>query len=282
MGLLYEKTVKFDSKAGKLAHSGYLSRADAIAESNKVYKYLEERCKELKRKLSYDLSYNGFPNDLIVTEAFGGHGCLIIHPADDDFTIKLLKGCGSGDRDYGFLLEKKDKYTLFDAEHPAKKVVVLPGTNLLCRMSKNVMKGLNKPDVYYKPHPITTEFYIREIEVAVGKDKVINKLASGAEVVANADEVWVSRSTELGLYAKLDGKKVHTYRVEYQNKGSYFGLYDQIERIEEVLSTPRSGVIFPSDDYKEQIDEYLAYYEEMVKGYKPKAKARKKNKKKRK
>ena len=36
--LLYEKTVKFDSKAGKLAHSGFLSRSDAITESNKIYK----------------------------------------------------------------------------------------------------------------------------------------------------------------------------------------------------------------------------------------------------
>ena len=282
--LLYEKTVKFDSKAGKLAHSGFLSRSDAITESNKIYKYLEKRCAELRRKLSYDLSYNGFPRDLIVTEAFGGHGCFVIHPADDDFTIKLLKGCGKGERDFDFLSVKKDKYSLFDAEHPAKKVVILPGTNLLCRMSPNVIKGMNKPGVYFKPHPITTEFYIREIESFVGRDKLIHKLASGAKVLENADEVWVSRSTELGLYAKLDGKKVHTYKINYQNKGSYFGLYDQIDRLEEVLSTARSGVIFPTDDYEAQIDEYLAYYEESLAGYKPKAKPRvnQKNKRKRK
>lgn len=280
MGLLYEKTVKFDSKAGKLAHSGFLSRSDAIAESNKIYKYLADRCEELKRKLSYDLSYDGFPQDLIVTEAFGGHGCLIIHPADDGFTKKLLTNTGGGDRDLSFLSTKKDKYALFDAEHPAKKVVILPGTNLLCRMSMNVIKGMNKPDVYFKPHPITTEFYIREVEVAVGKDKVINKLASGATIIDNATELWVSRSTELGLYAKLDGKTVHTYRIEYKNKGSYYGLYEQLDRIEEVLSTARSGVIFPTDDYEAQIDEYLAYYEESLKSYTPPKRRNKKNKKK--
>jgi len=279
MGLLYEKTVKFDSKAGKLAHSGFLSRSDAIAESNKMYKYLEQRCKELKRKLSYDLSYDGFPQDLIVTEAFGGHGCLIIHPADDGFTNKLLTNTGKGERDLDFLQTKKDKYSLFDAEHPATKVVILPGTNLLCRMSMNVIKGMNKPDVYFKPHPITTEFYIREVEVAVGRDKVINKLASGANIVDNATELWVSRSTELGLYAKLAGKTVHTYRIEYKNKGSYYGLYDQIHRIEDVLSTARSGVIFPTDDYEAQIDEFLAYYEDEVINYKPKAKKRNNKKK---
>lgn len=279
MGLLYEKTVKFDSKAGKLAHSGYLSRSDAIAESNKIYKYLEKRCRELGRKLSYDLSYNGFPNDLIVTEAFGGHGCIIVHPADDDFTIKLLSETGAGDRDFSSLQEKKDKYALFDGEYDVKKVVVLPGTNLLCRMSPNVIKGMNKPDVYFKPHPITTEFYVREIESFVGRDKVLNKLASGAAITDNAEEIWVSRSTELGLYAKLDGKTVHTYKVNYQNKGSYFGLYDQIDRLEEVLSTAKSGVIFPTDDYEAQIDEFLAYYTEKVASYKHKPKQRKKNKK---
>lgn len=282
MGLLYEKTVSFDSKAGKLAHSGYLSRASAIADSNKVFEYLDQRCKELRRKLSYDLSYNGFPQDLIVTEAFGGHGCLIVHPADDDFTIKLLRGCGKAERDFQFLRVKKDKYTLFDAEHPAKKIVVLPGTNLLCLMSKNVIKGMNKPGVYFKPHPITTEFYIREIEMSVGKEKVINKLASGANIVDNADEVWVSLSTELGLYAKLDGKLVHTYKINYRNKGSYFGLYDSIDRLEEVLSTPKSGVIFPTDDYREQIDTYLAYYEESLKSYTPKSPRSKKKRNKKK
>lgn len=282
MGLLYEKTVTFDSKAGKLAHSGFLSRASAIEDSNKVFTYLQERCKELRRKLSYDLSYNGFPMDLIVTESFGGHGCLIIHPADDDFTIKLLRECGSGERDISFLQEKKDKYALFDAEHPAKKVVILPGTNLLCLMSKNIIKGMNKPDVYFKPHPITTEFYIREVEMMVGKDKVLNKLASGAKVMENADELWVSQSTELGLYAKLDGKTVHTYKINYRNKGSYFGLYNQIDRIAEVLSTAKSGVIFPTGDYKEQIDEFLEYYETMLSGYKVPArkKSGKKTKKK--
>jgi hypothetical protein len=282
MGLLYEKTVTFDSKSGKLAHSGYLSRASAIDDSNKVFEYLNKRCKELKRKLSYDLSYNGFPQDLIVTESFGGHGCLIVHPADDNFTMQLLRECGTGERDFQFLREKKDKYSLFDSEHPATKVVILPGTNLLCLMSKNVIKGMNKPGVYFKPHPITTEFYIREIEMSVGKDKVINKLASGAKIVDNADEVWVSQSTELGLYAKLDGKLVHTYKINYRNKGSYFGLYDQIERLGEVLSTAKSGVIFPTDDYEQQVDEFLEYYEESIKGYTPKTPGNSKKRKKKK
>lgn len=282
MGLLYEKTVTFDSKAGKLAHSGYLSRAAAISESNKVYDYLQQRCKETNRKLSYDLSYNGFPNDLIVTEAFGGHGCLIIHPADDGYTEHLLRTSGRGNRDLSFLLEKKDKYALFDSEHPTKKLVILPGTNLLSLMSQNVIKGMNKPDVYFKPHPITTEFYIREIETMVGKDKVINKLASGAQLVANADEIWVSQSTELGLYAHLAGKTVHTYKIKYRNKGSYFGLYGQMHRLEEVLSTPNSGVIFPTDDYKEQIDAYLEHYEQGLSGYTSKSRKKRNNKKKRK
>lgn len=266
MGNLYEKTVTFDSNAGKLAHSGYLSRSDAIKESNKMFHYLQKRCGELGRKLSYDLSYNGFPGELIVTEAFGGHGCLIIHPADDKFTINLLKGCGKGERDLDFLSVKKDKYALFDADYDVDEVVVLPGTNLLSLMSLNVIKKLNKPNVFYKPHPITTEFYIREIQGAVGKDKVLSKLASGAAIIDRAKVVHVSKSTELGLYARLDGKEVKTFPIKYRNKGSYFGLYEVIDKLPEVLSTPRCGVIFPTDDYEAQIDEYLAYFEERLRG----------------
>lgn len=262
--LLFDKTVKFDSKSGKLAHSGYLSRSDAIEHSNRAYQYLKKRCEELGIKLSYDLSYNGFPNELIITEAFGGHGCLIIHPADDKFTDKLLRKCGKGDRDYQFLKENKDKYALFKANYGAKQVVILPGTNLLGQIAKSTLEKLTKRGAVFKPHPITTEFYLREIAKVVGKDNLLSKYASGAEVMEQADHVHVSCSTELGLYAKLHGKRVSTFPIQYRNRGSYYGLYQEIHRLEELLSTPRSGVIFNTDDYEEQIDEYLDYWKQSL------------------
>lgn len=278
--MLYDKTVTFDSNAGKLAHSGYLTRSDAIKESNKIYAYLQKRCREEGIKLSYDLSYDGFPRELIVTESFGGHGCLIIHPASDDFTIKLLKSCGKGERDWNFLTEKKDKYELFNMDLQVDTLVVLPGTNLLSLISPNTLKGMNKKGVYFKPHPITTEYYIRELEIMLGKDKILPKLASGAQLTKDARCIRVSRSTELGLYARLDGKEVKPYKINYRNKGSYFGLYEVIDRLPDVLSTARSGVIFPTDDYEAQIDEFLEYYRESLSNYS--GKSRRRNKKKRK
>ena len=44
--MLYTKTVAFDSKAGKLAHSGYLSRSEKIQESNVIVDRLMELCAE--------------------------------------------------------------------------------------------------------------------------------------------------------------------------------------------------------------------------------------------
>jgi len=269
------KTGTFDSKSSKLTHSGYLSRASAIDGSNVVYAYIRQRCKELNIKLSYDLSYNGFPGDLVITEAFGGHGGVVLHPADFKFSQALVNASGSGDRDTTFLLKKKDKYALFELPANPDKLVILPGTNMLGDISDKTLLSLAKKGCMFKPHPITTEYFIRKISVLVGLDRVYNKMASGALLVERCNELHVTRSTELGLYARLSGKSVKVYKTETSRRGSYHYLYNATNPIGNVLSTPKSGVIFQGDDYKDQVDEFLAFYREQLAVYATKQKKKK-------
>ena len=165
-----------------------------------------------------------------------------------------------GDRDWGFLLEEADKYTLFDGKHDVERVVILPGTNLLTKVDFKDLKALVDGKTKFKPHPITTNWFIRELEIAVGKENLYSRYDSGAKIMASSSAVVVTRSTELGLYARLQGKTVTTFKIDNHGKGSYFGLYEGIERLPQLMGTPQAGVIFNTPDWEAQLIEYLDYH----------------------
>ena len=260
---------KFWLAANKLMHSGKWSRNKAIAGSNRVAEYISKRCAEEGILASYDMSYGGAPHELMYTEIFGASGCIMIKPMDVRFWGQMLNKVESDVNPMRLktLLEAGDKYNICNYPYSpskVKEVLFLPGSNLLKCLPKKLIKDLVFRGVYIKPHPITTSHDYQMMMIDFG-DKYLNLQESGWDLMKAANKVYCTGSTELGLYAALHDKLVIPLRYidKEQHKEVYWGFYEHINKLKQLISTPLSGIIFNDDTYKEQVDAYLNFYKEM-------------------
>ena len=273
--MLITENNKFWSASNKLLHSGYYSRSKNIKESDKVAMYIAKKAEELKIKAEYDMEYGGSPMNLIYTECFGATGSIMIHPASFDLWSIMTEKVIGTEIDAGRIkrfIESGDKYNSVNRhdfpEGTFKKVVILPGSNLLSYLNKEKIALLVQQGAFVKPHPITQRVDIFNMEQMFG-NKLLPKLESGWSVIKAAEEVYCTLSTELGLYASLQGKKVHLIRyADSMRVGTYFALYKYLPNLKNLLSTPKSGIITLDDDYEQQVDAYFEFYLDCYSEYK--------------
>jgi hypothetical protein len=250
----------YASEANKVAHSGYLTRAGKIRESNRIAELLVAGAAKRKIKIQYDIAYDGHPHELSFTECFGGMGGVYIRPADSNLSRQMLASPFRATRDINFLLNAEDKYAQLPIHCPVDHVIFLPGTNLLDRYKAEVFRPYYREGVKVKPHPITSEYFRFLLLREFGSD-VLPLKGSAQSILKQVKEVTVTQHTEMGLYALLQGKKVNVIPAMKGLLPVYRYFYETGERLKEVLSSHLSGLFFMNDNIEEQIEEWFDYYQ---------------------
>lgn len=262
----------------RLMKSGTLCREEKdIHMSSK----LEDICKKEKIKIEYDLSMPDSPEILTYTEIFGKTGSLYVKPGEYKSAYDLIKKAyenGVPDlrvRDI-ILSVSSDKYNLWDPLKKYTKVVFPAGSNILKESNdwalivRAMVEG-----AYIKPHPLTKMDDIEFFKTFFPEHRIIPKRVAGYKVLKNAEVIYTSGTSELGLYAILMDKRVYAISIPGESipKGGYHEVFDFImtlppkERLGgicRVLSCPEySGIFIKGVHTEKDVVEFIINYKEL-------------------
>ncbi|WP_163226442.1 hypothetical protein [Campylobacter fetus] len=221
--------------------------------------------------------------ELSYTEIF--KNAIYLTPQNTELAYKMaflakISYLGDLEKDKQNLLNKiafKDKYKSAElCGNKISSVCFLSGSNTLKRtISINeLIKWVHYDEnMLIKPHPLTDEKDLNELGVLLGKNRVLKPEISAFDLLKNANRVYSTSSSEIGLYAALMGKEV----VDITNfinadETAYAPLYrfinypynKDLSALISVLSSPLSGVFFHNDDSLEtKLKEYFKALNEL-------------------
>jgi hypothetical protein len=174
-----------------------------------------------------------------------------------------------------FVINKPiDKYKSNPCNKDIDKLVVLPGSNILKEIvSRDKLLGYAEDeDIFVKLHPLTTIEDISEIKTIFNDSNVLAPETSLYSVYEGLKEVYTTPSSEICMYAALDGKKLHNICTENRDSSSVKG-YDFLteklfystnpkQLLERIIFSSMSCVISKYDiRAKEKIHNFLTYIE---------------------
>jgi hypothetical protein len=163
-----------------------------------------------------------------------------------------------------------DKYELAETSNPhAKKIVFLPGSNLMNAVDKEILDRMmfNDESVYLKLHPITSDDMIRQLGIKYGYHRILSPKESGMSYLKQADEIFTTSNSEVGIYAAALGKLFcDITSFECMAELTYWtiirlfipGKFEHNKLvINKVLSSKGSGWLMPwMNDTEERVKEY--------------------------
>lgn len=258
-----------------------------------VLKPVEEYLREVAPlPASYDVGrpQPWYFSEFCYTEFCGG---LLVLPQTDELAVRVLheslQGQSKANDPVPFILDRiesagtGDKYQLDHPGIPAKRVVMLPGSNLLTELvSRELLTRAmaEDPGLIIKPHPLTHAADLRFLRMEFGANRIMSEKASGWEALKNAEEVFTVPCSEMGAYAVLLGKQTHNIANYLTERGcSYFPvMWDVLGKPKEEAYTKlhakfnamSSGIIFAEDpDFKEHIDSYFSLAMTVRERFKP-------------
>lgn len=165
-----------------------------------------------------------------------------------------------------------DKYKLTDStSNPqAKKIVFLPGSNLMNAIDKEILDRMmfNNDDVYLKLHPITGDDMVRQLGIKYGYHKLLSPKESGLAYLMQGEEIFTTSNSEMGIYAAALGKWfADITSFECMAELTYWTIIrlftpGKIEHnkevVNKVLSSKGSGWLMPwMDNIEERVKEYF-------------------------
>lgn len=167
---------------------------------------------------------------------------------------------------------------------PEMNLVVLPGSNKIkehvCLNKLRHIKKRHGSHVLFKPHPITTHAVIGELKDMFGEHQVLDRDLDMYYYMQHAQKVYTTHLSESALYGVVLGKEIEPIDVMHmQHRGSFYAINqylfdnqgeDGIKWVNRVFSSHKSGIINPAvdDDWREKLDDYLAYIMETRNYYK--------------
>ena len=152
----------------------------------------------------------------------------------------------------------KDKWDLGKQDKSAlnKKVFFPPGVNMrwLINTDYVLRKFAEDKSWMLKPHPVTTDEDVKQAKIAFGITRLFDRKKSGMSLFYTADEIGYTTTSEFGLLALMNNKKMTNFsKFDYEPHGSYYSFYKTIrirenelpgkEVINRILSCPWSGVV---------------------------------------
>ncbi|WP_162166700.1 hypothetical protein [Campylobacter fetus] len=227
--------------------------------------------------------------ELSYTEIF--KNAIYLTPQNTELAYKMaflakISYLGDLEKDKQNLLNKiafKDKYKSAElCGNKISSVCFLSGSNALKRtisISELIKWVHYDENMLIKPHPLTDEKDLNELGVLLGKNRVLKPEISAFDLLKNANRIYSTSSSELGLYAALMGKEV----VDITNfvnadETAYAPLYrfinypynKDLSALISVLSSHLSGVFFYDDEnLEEKLKEYFKALNELKNINKP-------------
>jgi len=251
---------------------GHIKRKKEIPFLN----FIENECKKRGIELLFDLNDMESKRDaLIYTEFFGGMGGVMLRPQNFVRQMKIYtqahKDPEKRTTDFSKLVAAAgDKYELEAQGETRKKIVLLPGSNMLgTHTDKGLIEAAVNQGAFLKPHPITDKRVLGLIN-EFWPGKVYNSETSGFYLYSNAQEIWTTRYSEFSLFATLEEKKINFIDDDLVDKrGSYKGLNLFLEinncrnkkALNNVLNSNKSGIFFKEHNSEADIIEFLDFFE---------------------
>tara|TARA_B100001094_G_C18182366_1_gene801682 strand:- start:79 stop:975 length:897 start_codon:yes stop_codon:yes gene_type:complete len=267
--------------------SGNIRRSDENNQLNKIHHLLPKKGNH-GTNLEYDIWYD-FNNEpkirgYVYTDLMTKF--VYLKPASSLYCVKLLRECikekitEEGEKIFEDISQNnKDKYKLRDTSEKHPYVIFLPGTNILNEITDDVKieKAIKSDGAKLKPHPLTSPFIMSFLRARYGKNSLINKNASGHELLNKTEVVGFCSNSEMGLIGMAQGKRIklfdkhkiiaktytHIYEVLFQDG------YPVINDLKRLLSADYSGLIYHSTkNPKKRINNFFKYFKK-IKHVKP-------------
>lgn len=207
--------------------------------------------------------------------------CFLMYPLQYEMSYRqVMKAVGVGvERDFCGYFEDKvlkgvaNKYKdRKPAEGHVKTLVVMPGNNKIVdtlSLEKVVWILDNYPKVGLKPHPLTDNEILRQLEQKIGKANVLPMDSDLYGYMINCDTVFSTHLSESAAYGVALGKSVYPcdkYNTRLQQSFSHINgpmFLEQNPRswINRTFSDYRSGVLNPAleKNWEEKMKRYLDF-----------------------
>ncbi|WP_068646267.1 hypothetical protein [Thiomicrospira sp. XS5] len=264
-----------DNQAFRKAVGGGLTKQTHINGLEALEKQIVEAS---PLNIGYDLSRPQKPyfDEFGYTEILGTY--IYVYPLSTDVACRLVDQVpDSGDP--AAVLSKSaqsDKYTDMASVTGQKSVVFLPGSNLIwSQTSKEMLYRTMHEDraAVIKPHPLTDAKDIRKLKLAFGITRLLEAKQSGFNALLDAHRVYVTPTTELGIYATLMLKDVHTVGQFFkEHSGTYYPLYrlrNQPLKLAKAFEMPERTGLFHKDTSPEKIHQFFEYALSVREFYRP-------------
>lgn len=272
-----------DSHLVQLTKTGSLSRVKENKVSEKLAKYVIKKCEKRNLKISYDVTYGGFPEEIRYSEFFAGFGGIQLGACDGKMVRRMYNRPFNDEAiiDHADMLDLRenvlhDKYIVhsYDAPLP-ESIVIMPGSNILEDVvDKEQLNAAVLLGAKVKLHPLTNKQHKKFLIEQYGEERVLPNKYSGYKCMLGANVVYTTGASELGLYAALLGKRVISISTGCP-KGGYADAFariihspDQGYELNYLIHNPASGIILPQmEDWKDRIDVWFDIHEEMLKDH---------------
>lgn len=271
---------KHADRLGELFHK----RGDHLEKLKAVAELAHEK---MPLPMSFDTSRMQPPyfNEFGYTECLGN---VLIQPLSSETAARLVDYAARTplpfDRfDVAANLPETDKYRLGDDGPDCEAVAFAPGSNIyrVCVSAELLDRAMDSdPDLMLKAHPLTVDEHMQHMGRLYGYHRLIDPDISGWACLTKAKRVYTTTSSEMGLYAFLQGKPViNITSFGYEFLGSYNSFYrllwdrpadEAAATLRHVLNSPYSGIFHPDDpDLEAKMDLYFAKAMEFREAAKP-------------
>lgn len=223
-------------------------------------------------------------NEFGYTDLWGG---MYLYPLGYEASARIMERAVNDYLSADFsgitLPEFDDKYVLRPSSAKNKRIIFLPGSNLLHAINFDAVERLLYSDdtVMVKPHPITTMEGLRLLGAKVGFDRIIDPRESGLAYLDQCERAWGTANSEIGLRAAL--LKIPYTDItanQWYPSLTYSALHrlftNDVERNYKVvcaaLTAPHSGLLMPWNSEEENVRRAREFFKaaiEIREMYKP-------------
>ena len=188
----------------------------------------------LEYDLWYDMGGSKEIHGYVYTDALSDF--LYIKPANSYFTDKvMMESLKVEPTEEGIALIDKmgkrtlDKYRLRKTTSKHDFVIFLPGTNCIKEaLNFDKAKAAVLQGAVVKPHPISSSSLIVHLNNVFGEENVLERKASGHDIMQDAKIVGCCSNSEMGLAAIAAGKGFHMFTDLQSKHFTYTSIYKAI------------------------------------------------------
>lgn len=246
-------------------------RAAHLSRLGSIEELVREHC---PLPITYDVTrmLPPFFAEFTFTELLGG---LWINPQSSEIAARLVAAAvddfSEPDFNVAGVIPLRDKYTLAGATERPRRVVFMPGDNMVdSAVSPDYLLRVmhEHPDAVIKPHPMTSGQMVRRYGIRFGYQRVLDPMTSGAALIPGLEAAYLAPTSELGLYAVLSDVPIFNIaRFNYEPRAAFSPFYRLLwnlppaearARLIRALNSPLSGFLHPDQpDIEARVRRYF-------------------------